>query len=80
MHLYRFINPSAYGADKCVIFVSATSVEALNAYVDRYFTDCHGIVLSKDFHRDNIITMEVSLKQLDDGKVIFCKIFAIEIC
>ena len=37
-------------------------------------------VLSKDFHRDNVITMEVSLKQLDDGKVIFCKIFAIEIC
>ena len=80
MHLYRFFNFSAYGADKCVIFVSATNVEALNAYVDRYFPDCHGIVLSKDFHRGNVITMEVSLKQLDDGKVIFCKIFAIEIC
>ena len=62
MHLYRFINPSAYGADKCVIFVSATSVEALNAYVDRHFPDCHGIVLSKDFHRGNVITNFNSIK------------------
>lgn len=79
MHLYRFINPSAYGSDKCVIIVSATSVEALNAYVDRYHPNCNGIHLSKDFHRDNAIKMEVSLKQLNDGVVIFCKIFAIDI-
>ena len=79
MHLYRFFNPSAYGSDKCVIIVSATSVEALNAYVDRYFPHCNGIHLSKDFHRDNAITMEVSLKQLNDGVVIFCKIFEIDI-
>ena len=80
MHLYRFFNPSAYGADKCVIIVAANNVEALNAYRDRYFPDCHGIALSKDFHRDGCIVMEVSLKQLDDGKVVFCKIFAIEFC
>lgn len=79
MHLYRFINPSAYGSDKCVIIVSATSVEALNAYVDRYHPNCNGIHLSKDFHREGIIKMEVSLKQLNDGVVVFCKIFAIEI-
>ena len=80
MHLYRFLNPSAYGADKCVIIVSATSVEALNAYVDRYHPNTNGMLLSKDFHSDNVIVMSVSLKQLKDGVVIFSPIFAIEIC
>ena len=79
MHLYRFFNPSAYGADKCVIIVSATSVEAICAYVDRYHNGCHGYVLSKDFHRDNAIVMQVSLKQLSDGVVVFCNVFAIDI-
>lgn len=79
MHLYRFINPSAYGSDKCVIIVSATNVEALNAYVDRYHPNCNGVLLSKDFHRNNVIVMSVSLKQLKDGVVIFSPIFAIEI-
>lgn len=79
MHLYRFFNPSAVGADKCVIIVSATSVEALNAYVDRYHPNCNGIHLSKDFSREKSIKMEVSLKQLNDGVVVFCKIFAINI-
>lgn len=79
MHLYRFINPSAYGSDKCVIIVSATSVEALCAYVDRYHPNCKGYVLNKDFHRDNAIKMAVSLKQLNDGVVVFCNVFAIDI-
>ena len=79
MHLYRFFNPSAVGADKCVVYVSATSVEALNAYVDMFYPNSSGMLLSKDFNRDNIITMEVSLKKLHDGRIIFCKIFAIEI-
>lgn len=79
MHLYRFINPSAYGSDKCVIIVSATNGEALAAYVDRYHPNCNGVLISKDFHRDNAIKMEVSLKQLNDGVVFFCKIFAIDI-
>lgn len=79
MHLYRFFNPSAVGADSCVVFVSATNVEAINAYVNRYYPGCYRVQLSKDFNRDNIITMEVSLKKLNDGRIIFCKIFAIEI-
>lgn len=79
MHLYRFLNPSAYGADKCVIIVAATNWEALHAYVDRHYPDSNMVQVSKDFHRDNAIIMEVSLKKLNDGKVIFSKIFAIDI-
>ena len=79
MKIYRFFNPLVYGADRCVIIVSATNVEAINAYVDRYHHGCYGIVLSKDFHRDNAIIMEASVEKLDDGVVIFSKIFAIDI-
>ena len=79
MHLYRFFNPSAEGTDKCVIFVSAKIEEALIAYVDRYFPDSHGIALSKDFHRDNCIKMDASFKKLEDGRVVFYELFAIEI-
>ena len=35
--------------------------------------------LSKDFHRDNVFIMEASAEPLFDGKVIFSKIFAIDI-
>ena len=79
MKIYRFFNPLVYGADRCVIIVSATNVEAINAYVDRYHPGCHGLLLSKDFHRDNVIIMEQSIEQLNDGVVIFSKIFAIDI-
>lgn len=79
MKIYRFFNPLVYGADRCVIIVSATNVEALNAYVDRYHPGCYGLLLSKDFHRDNAIIMEQSIEQLNDGVVIFSKIFAIDI-
>ena len=79
MKIYRFFNPLVYGADRCVIIVSATSVDALCAYVDRYHPNCHGYVLYKDFHRDNAIIMEASVDKLDDGVVIFSKIFAIDI-
>lgn len=79
MHLYRFFNPLVYGADKCVIIVAATSVEALCAYVDRYHPNHKGYVLYKDFHRDNAIIMEASVEKLGDGVVIFSKIFAIDI-
>ena len=79
MHLYRFINPSAYGADKCVIIVSATNVQAYNAYVNRYHPNANGVLLSKDFHRNDVVIMSVSLKQLKDGVVIFSPILALEI-
>ena len=79
MQLYRFFDPSAYGADKCVIIVSATTVEAICAYVDRYHPNCNGYVLSQDFNRDNAIIMAISKKILNDGVVFFSKIFAIEI-
>lgn len=80
MHLYRFFNPLVYGSDRCVIIVSATKAEALCAYVDRYHHGCYGLLLSKDFHRDNAIIMEASVEKLGDGVVIFSKIFAIDIC
>lgn len=79
MHLYRFYNPLAYEAERCVIFIAANNVEALNAYVGHYFPGCYRVNLSKDFHRENIIRMDVSLKQLSDGKVIFSPLFAIDI-
>ena len=79
MQLYRFFNPSANGADKCVIIVSATTVEALCAYVDRYHPNCNGYVLYQDFNHDNAIIMEISKGILNDGVVFFSKIFSIEI-
>lgn len=79
MKIYRFFNPLVYGADRRVIIVSATNEEAIDAYVDRYHPFCYGVHLSKDFHRDNAIIMEQSVKQLNDGVVIFSKIFAIDI-
>ena len=79
MHLYRFYNPLAYEAERCVIFVAANNVEALNAYVCHYFHGCYRVNLSKDFHREGVIRMDVSWKQLNDGKVLFSPIFAIEI-
>ena len=79
MHLYRFFNPSAVGADKCVVIVAATNLEALLAYVDRYHNGCSKVQVSKDSHRDNAIKMEVSLKLLNNGVVLFSKIFAIDI-
>lgn len=79
MHLYRFFNPLAYEAEKCVIFVAATYEEAINAYVCHYFPNCNGFNLSKDFHRKNVIRMDVSWGMLNDGKVLFSPKFAIDI-
>lgn len=78
MNLYQFFNPFGIGADRYVIIEAATNVDALDAYMKRYFPHCHGINLSKDFNRDNAIKMKVSLKKLNDGTVIFCNIFAID--
>lgn len=79
MRLYQFFNPFGVGADRYVIIDAATNVEALDAYVCRYFPHCNGVNLSKDFHRDNAIKMRVSLKKLNDGVVIFSNLFAIDI-
>lgn len=79
MKIHRFFNPLVNGADRCVIIVSATYVEALNAYVDRYYPDCHGVLLSVDFNSENAIIMEQSVEQLDDGVVVFCNLLAIDI-
>lgn len=74
MYLYRFFNPSAVGADKYVVYVAATSKKAINAYVDMFYPNSSRVFLSKDFNRDGVITMEASLKKLNDGRIIFCKI------
>ena len=79
MHLYRFFNPSGYESDKCVVIVAATNVEALCAYVDRYHNGCGMVQVSKDIHRSNATTREVSLQQLNDGAVMFSTMFASDI-
>ena len=79
MHLYRFFNPSAYGADKCVIIVAETNWKALHAYVDRYHHHSHMVQVSKDLHRNNAIVMSISIKQLQDGVIIFSPIFTLDI-
>ena len=79
MHLYRFFNPAFVGADKYVIIVSANNVEAINAYVDKFYPNCYSVRLSKDFHRGNAIKLEVEIKKLHDGMIIFSPIFAIDI-
>ena len=79
MHLYRFINPSGVRANKSVCIIATNNVEAINAYVDRFFNGCYSIQLSKDFYRHNVIIMEVALNPLHDGVLIFNKIFAIDI-
>ena len=80
MLLYRFFNPSAVGADRCVIIEAASQWGALRAYVDRYHNDCGMIQVARKLNRKNAIIMEVSFRQLNDGVRIFHKIFAIEIC
>ncbi len=79
MNLYRFFNPLVYGADRCVIIKSANAWGALHAYVVRYHNGSYMVRVSKDIHRDNAIIMEASVETLNDGVVIFSKIFAIDI-
>lgn len=79
MKIYRFFNPLVYGDDRCVIIESASNWEALHAYVDRYHHSCNFVQVSKDINRENSIIMEVSSDKLNDGVVIFSKIFAIDI-
>ena len=79
MKLYRFYNPSVFGPGKCVIVLSDNNMNALRAFVEWYFPGCNRVNLSKDFHRDNVFIMEASAEPLFDGKVIFSKIFAIDI-
>lgn len=79
MHLYRFFNPLAEGADSCVIFVSANHRDAIHAYVERYYPFARFLQVSKDFNSDNAILLEESYKKLKDGRVMFYPLFAIKI-
>ena len=79
MHLYRFFNPSADGADSCVVFVSANHWDAIHAYVERYYPFSRFLQISKDFSDDNAILLEESYKKLEDGRVMFYPLFAIKI-
>lgn len=79
MHLYRFFNPSAEGADSCVVFVSANHWDAIHAYVERYYPFSRFLQVSKDFNSDNAILLEESYKKLEDGRVMFYELFAIKI-
>lgn len=79
MHLYRFFNPSADGADSCVVFVSENYLDAINAYVERYYPFFRALQVSKDFNSDNAILLEESYKKLENGRVMFYPLFAIKI-
>ena len=79
MHLYRFSNPAAVGADKCVLFVSANHWDAIHAYVQRYHPFFRTLQVSKDFNSDKAILLEEPYKKLEDGRVMFYELFAIEI-
>ena len=79
MHLYRFFNPSAEGADSCVIFVASNHWDAINAYVNRYHPFCRSLQVSKDFNSDKAILLEESYKKLKDGRVMFYVLFSIKI-
>ena len=79
MHLYKFFNPSAEGADSCVIIVSDNRWDAISVYVKRYHPFFNELKLSKDFDDDNAILMEESFKKFEDGRVVFYEIFAIKI-
>ena len=79
MHLYRFFNPAAEGKDSCVIFVSANRLDAIRAYVERYHPFFNEIKFSRECDDDNAILMEESLKELVDGRVLFCWVFSIKI-
>ena len=79
MHLYRFFNPSAEGTDSCVIFVSANRWDAIRAYVERYHPFFNELQFSRECNDDNAILMEEALKELVDGRVLFCSVFSIKI-
>lgn len=79
MHLYRFFNPSAEGADSCVVFVSANHWDAIHAYVERYYPFSRFLQISKDFNSDNAILLEESYKKLENGRIMFYALFAIKI-
>lgn len=79
MHLYRFFNPSAEGADSCVVFVSDNRLDAIRAYVERYHPHFNELKLSQDFDDGNAILMEESIRKLEDGRVLFCWVFTIKI-
>lgn len=77
MHLYRFFNPSAEGADSCVIFVAANYCDAIHAYVKKFHPCFRALQVSKDFNSDKAIVLEESYKKLEDGRVVFYVLFSI---
>lgn len=79
MHLYRFSNPSAEAADRCVIYLSNNRLDAIHAYLAEYHPSFRELKLSKDFHDDNAILMEESFRKFEDGRVVFGWVFSIKI-
>lgn len=79
MHLYRFCNPSAYDADKCVIIVAENHWDAIHTYVQRYHPFFRALQVSKNFNSDKAILLDESYKKLKDGRVMFYALFSIKI-
>ena len=71
MNLYRFFNPLGYETDKCVVMEAASFFEARSAYLDRYFPHRREITPINNFNRVIAVTMQVAVKKLDDGVIIF---------
>lgn len=79
MHLYRFSNPSAEAADRCVIYLSDNRLDAIHAYLEEYHPSFRELKISKDFEDDNAILMEESFRKLEGRRVQFCWVFSIKI-
>lgn len=79
MHLYRFTNPSAEAADRCVIYLSNNRLDAIHAYLGEYYPTFRELMLSKDFDDASAILVEESFKKFEDGRVVFNRVFSIKI-
>lgn len=78
MQIFSFFNPLASDDNRFIIISAATSVEALNVYMDRFFPNCRGINLAEEFSRDDVIVMSLGVGKDVDGVWIFSPMFAIK--
>lgn len=79
MRLYKFYNPFASKGDECAIIRAATDVEALFSYLRKFFPNCGGIYLSKDFSMNGAIVMFKAYDFDDMGGVVFSRLYAIKL-
>ena len=78
MQIFSFFNQLANDDNRFIIISAATNVEALNIYMDRFFPNCHGLLLSKDFSRNDVVIMSLGVGKDVDGVWIFSQMFAVK--